>query len=413
MSAPAGVRARILKSLSENQAIAEMIARGADRQAIAVLQEKFGWLAVVIAGLSLVEAGALRKQAQAAGLQALLCRTLERRSGAEAADIIVAGTRELLRQFAREQVQVGAALLAILDNTQPPKRIWQCGTQQLALGGKTLIMGILNATPDSFSGDGLGSDVEAGLERAAQMVADGADILDIGGESTRPGAEAVPAEEELARVVPLIKRIAAELEVAISIDTTKAAVAREALAQGACIVNDVTGLRGDTEMAQVAAQANAGVVIMHIKGTPRDMQQDPRYNDLMGEITAYLAEGIVLAKTAGIADEQIMVDPGIGFSKTMAHNLEILRRLGELRGLGYPILVGTSRKATIGKLLGTEAQDRKEGTAATVALAIAAGAEVVRVHDVKEMARVAKVADAIVRVKREEPAEEEIVKWGE
>jgi len=349
----------------------------------------------------------------------LLCRALLAKRGQEAADVIVAGTVETLKRVVKalEDTDAAAAkaLLAAIENRLAPRvREWRCGKRTLALGEKTLIMGILNATPDSFSGDGFATDVEAGRQRARQMVADGADILDIGGESTRPGAAPVAAEEELRRVMPLIERIASELDVAISIDTTKAAVAKEALARGACIVNDVTGLHADAEMAQVAAQAGAGVVIMHLQGAPRDMQKDPHYTDLMGEITAYLEEGANTAMTAGISKEQIVIDPGIGFGKTLEHNLEILRRLEELRTLGYPILVGTSRKSSIGKLLGgAEAQDRIEGTAATVALAIAAGAEIVRVHDVKEIARVAKVADAILRVKRPAPNEEEVVHWGE
>ncbi len=276
-------------------------------------------------------------------------------------------------------------------------------------------MGILNVTPDSFSGDGLGSDgdIERGLQQAKQMAAEGADILDVGGESSRPGAEPVSVEVELSRVIPLIEKIAAEVDVPVSIDTTKAKVAAEALARGACIVNDISGLRMDGEMAAVTAKVKAGVVLMHMLGTPRDMQKDPKYVDLMAEITSFLAEASARALAAGITKEQIVIDPGFGFGKTVEHNLEILRRLGELRVLGYPILIGTSRKSTIGKILETEVEDRLEGTAATVALAIAGGADIIRVHDVKEMARVAKMADAVLRVKPPEIKEDEHVKWGE
>nr|NIM06578.1 dihydropteroate synthase [Armatimonadota bacterium]NIM24400.1 dihydropteroate synthase [Armatimonadota bacterium]NIM68271.1 dihydropteroate synthase [Armatimonadota bacterium]NIM76675.1 dihydropteroate synthase [Armatimonadota bacterium]NIN06474.1 dihydropteroate synthase [Armatimonadota bacterium] len=243
--------------------------------------------------------------------------------------------------------------------------------------------------------------------------AEGADILDVGGESSRPGAEPVSVEEELSRVIPLVERITEEVDVPVSIDTTKAKVAAEALARGACIVNDISGLRMDEETAPAAAKAKAGVVLMHMLGTPRDMQKDPKYVDLMAEITSFLAEASARALAAGITKEQIVIDPGFGFGKTVEHNLEILRRLEELRVLGYPILIGTSRKSTIGKILETEVEERLEGTAATVALAIAGGADIIRVHDVKEMARVAKMADAVLRIKPPEIKEDEHVKWGE
>jgi dihydropteroate synthase len=278
------------------------------------------------------------------------------------------------------------------------RRIWQCCDRQLILGEKTLIMGILNVTPDSFSGDGLGHDLAQGLKRAEAMLADGADIFDIGGESTRPGSEAVSAEEELRRVIPLIKALAGKFPIPISIDTTKAEVAAAALENGAVIINDITALAEDN-MPPLAAKTGAGVVLMHMQGTPRNMQKSPHYADVIGEIRGFLQTAAQKAEAAGIKKSQIVLDPGIGFGKTLEHNLEIFRRLEEFTTLGYPLLVGTSRKALIGKILGTEAPDRLEGTAATVALAIAGGADIVRVHDVKEMARVAKMTDAIVRVK--------------
>jgi dihydropteroate synthase len=414
------IRVRFLKSLAENQIIAELLARGADAQAIQQLSGRLSWVGLLLSGLSLNQSVELRKLAKEAGLTAMMCRPLlaaGARRKEETADVVLAGTAESLGKFAQSLAATESGLQtcitrAVEQAQLPRKRDWVCGKRHLALGQKTLIMGILNATPDSFSGDGFGLDIEAGFRRAAQMAAEGAEILDIGGESTRPGAETISADEEIKRVLPLIDRIAAELDVAISIDTTKAQVAEAALAHGACIVNDISGLHEDAEMPAVAAKHQAGVVIMHIRGKPRDMQQDPQYADLMGEITVYLSEGIARALAAGIAPAQIVVDPGIGFGKTVEHNLEILRRLEELRVLGYPILVGTSRKSTIGKILGEDITGRLEGTAATVALAIAAGAEIVRVHDVKEMAKVAKMADAILRVQRPEPPEEEVVHWG-
>jgi len=409
------LRVRLLHSLTGNQIAEEMRARGADSQALQQLEGKLHWAGAIFSGLSMEEAVELRKKAKELGAEAFLCKSLSARGKEkEAADLIAAGTLETLKRLAESlQEEVGRSLREMLENWQRPRaREWLCGGRRLQLGERTLVMGILNATPDSFSGDGFGVDIDEGLRRARQMAADGADILDVGGESSRPGAEPVSVEEELRRVLPLIERIAQEVEAAVSIDTTKAKVAEEALARGACIVNDISALRMEEGMAAAAARAKAGVVLMHMLGTPRDMQKDPRYADLMGEISSFLTEAVQRALAAGIGREQIVIDPGIGFGKTLEHNLEILRRLEELRALGYPILVGTSRKSTIGKILGTEPDDRLEGTAATVALAIAGGADIVRVHDVKEMARAAKMADAILRVKQAEPKEEEVVKWG-
>ncbi len=274
---------------------------------------------------------------------------------------------------------------------------WLCGRYSLETGRRTLIMGVLNVTPDSFSGDSIYHNPDEAVHRARQMVADGADIIDVGGESTRPGAEPVSGEEEKERVLPVIERLAAELNVPLSIDTSKAAVARAAVQAGASIINDITGLRGDSEMGGVAAESDAGLVLMHIQGTPRTMQQQPTYADLIGEISDYLRGSIELAQRHGVDAERIVIDPGIGFGKTLEHNLQILRCLREFQRLGRPILVGTSRKSFIGKVLEAPVEQRLFGTAATVAIAIVNGADIVRVHDVKEMAQVARMTDAMVR----------------
>ena len=304
-------------------------------------------------------------------------------------------------ELARRHRDAIAALRADLDRLSPapaPGSPLECRGIRLPLGGRTLVMGIINVTPDSFSGDGIADDVEVALARARALVAEGADLLDVGGESTRPGSEEVPLDEELRRVVPVIRRLAAESPVPISIDTAKAAVAEEALAAGAHIVNDITGLRGDPAMTEVVARAGAGIVAMHILGRPRTMQLAPAYEDVVLEIAEYLAGSVRLAIEAGARRDRIVVDPGIGFGKTLEHNLEILRRLAELKGLGQPVLIGTSRKSFIGRLLGgVPPAERVEGTGATVALAIAAGAEIVRVHDVAPAVKVARVADAIAR----------------
>ena len=267
----------------------------------------------------------------------------------------------------------------------------------LPLGARTVIMGVLNTSPDSFSGDGISSPKEAIL-KAEELVKSGADIIDVGGQSTRPGAEAISIGEEIRRTAGLINEIVKEFNIPVSIDTYKAPVAEAALSSGASIINDISGLKFDGGMAHLASRAGVPVILMHIKGTPKDMQKgEIIYDDLMGEIQKYLQESINIALKAGVHGDLIIIDPGIGFGKTVNHNLIILKRLRELKELGKPILVGTSRKSMIGKILNLPEGERLEGTAATVALSIANGADIIRVHDVKEIKRVAVMTDAIVR----------------
>jgi len=261
---------------------------------------------------------------------------------------------------------------------------------------RTVVMGILNVTPDSFYDGGRYARAEAAVQRALQMVQDGADIVDIGGESTRPGSQPVPEEEELRRVLPVIEAVRGQVDVPISIDTTKSRVAERALQAGACMVNDISGLGFDPRMAEVVARHGALCCVMHIQGTPQTMQQNPQYEDVVRDIRRYFEERLALAERAGIPRENIWLDPGIGFGKTVEHNLEILRRLREFTAFGLPILIGTSRKSFIGKILGDlPPEERLEGTAATVAIAIMNGANAVRVHDVREMVRVARMTDAV------------------
>lgn len=267
-----------------------------------------------------------------------------------------------------------------------------------ARSARTLVMGILNVTPDSFSDGGLYLNTDSAVEHALEMLKEGADIVDVGGESTRPGAEPVPADEELRRVLPVIERLAAETDVPISIDTYKSSVAREALKAGACIVNDISGLRFDPEIAPAAAEADAYLVIMHSIHTPATMQVNPQYDDVVGEVKAFLERQSSAAQQSGVPRDKIIVDPGIGFGKTVEHNLELLRRLPDLAQLGYPILVGVSRKSFIGAVLGgLPPSERLEGTIAAVALSIAGGARIVRVHDVGPVAKAVRVADAILK----------------
>ena len=256
-------------------------------------------------------------------------------------------------------------------------------------------MGVVNVTPDSFSDGGLYLDPEAAIAHGRELIEDGAEILDIGGESTRPGAQPVDEAEELARVVPVVEGLAG-LDAEISIDTSKAAVAAAALGAGAGIVNDVTALRGDPEMASVCAEGGATVVLMHMLGDPRTMQDDPRYEDVVDDVKAFLGERLEAAVAVGIAEGRVWLDPGIGFGKTAAHNMELLRRLGELRALGRPLVVGTSRKSFIGKVDGSAAGDRLGGTIASSVIAAAEGAEVLRVHDVAEVRQALAVAAAIL-----------------
>ena len=276
-----------------------------------------------------------------------------------------------------------------------PKTLYRFGTVEYDLTARTHLMGILNVTPDSFSDGGDFYDPDDALRHAMAMIEEGADFIDIGGESTRPGSETVTVDDELRRVMPVIERLIQLSPVPVSIDTYKSGVAARALDAGAVMVNDISGLHFDADMAGVIARHEASVVLMHIRGTPRTMQADPRYDDVVGEICEYLQEGIRAAERSGI--EQMIIDPGIGFGKTPAHNLEIIRRLREFHRLGYPVLVGPSRKSFIGKVLDLPVEERLEGTAAAVAASILNGANVVRVHDVKAMKRVAQVADAIVK----------------
>jgi dihydropteroate synthase len=264
------------------------------------------------------------------------------------------------------------------------------GGREFAWGARTYVMGVVNVTPDSFSGDGLGTDVEAAVQQALRMVKDGADIIDVGGESTRPGFAEVTAGEEAGRVVPVVERLARELDVPVSIDTYKAEVARAALEAGANIVNDVHGFRREPQVAAVAAELGVPAIAMH-------NQRGREFRDTIGDVIEGLLESLRIAREHGLPDEQVIVDPGFNFGWTEQQALEMLRRLRELRVLGRPVLIGTSRKSTIGKVLGDlPVEERLEGTAATVAIAIVNGADIVRVHDVKEMVRVARMTDAVV-----------------
>ena len=272
--------------------------------------------------------------------------------------------------------------------------IWRCRGQEVVCGQKTLIMGILNVTPDSFSDGGKFLAVEKAVARGREIVAEGADIIDIGGESTRPGAQPVPAAEEIERTIPVIKKLRGKTDRLISIDTRNAEVARAAIAAGADIINDVSAL-ADPGMAAVAAETGAGLVLMHMRGTPETMQNDPRYGDVVSEVRNFLEERSAFAAEHGVAAEQIALDPGIGFGKTDEHNLALLNHIPVLAAAGRPVLIGASRKGFIGRVLGCGPDDRRAGSLAAAVFSIQRGAHVLRVHDVKESCDAAKLMDKL------------------
>lgn len=274
---------------------------------------------------------------------------------------------------------------------------WSIAGRSLSLDRKVNVMGILNVTPDSFSDGGEWLDTSVAIKHALRMAEDGADIIDVGGESTRPGAVAVSEADEIARVRGVIEALSASLDIPISIDTSKAGVAERAIEAGASIVNDVTALRSDPEMLNLIAGTDVGLVLMHMGGEPRTMQENPTYGDVVEDVIGFLLERVGVAESSGIQRDRIVVDPGIGFGKTLEHNLQLLRSLEKIRAeVGCPILLGPSRKSFIGAVLDLEVDERLEGTAAVVALAVASGVGVVRVHDVKEMTRVVRMAEAVV-----------------
>jgi len=359
-----------------------------------------GRLVLALENLAPAEADRLNRQMTAVGGAVTL---LPQGGGDGEAEVILTGDR---RQFAAlveglEQTAAGARALAreiarAVDNHDRRRFRVRLGPHTLEVGPRPAVMGVLNVTPDSFSDGGRYLDPSEAVARAERLVAEGADLVDVGGESTRPGSDPVPEDEELARVLPVVETLASRLAVPISIDTRHARVAREAASAGASLINDVTGLQGDPDMPAAVADTGAGCVVMHMLGEPKTMQREPHYANLMADIARHLRRGVQAARDGGVPDEAVVVDPGIGFGKTLAHNLEILARLGQLRALGFPILVGPSRKRFIGQLTGVETPaNRVPGTAAACALAVAAGALLLRVHDVAETVQAVAVAAAV------------------
>jgi dihydropteroate synthase len=383
------------------RAEAELARVGADPAGVAKMRDKAGFVVLHASGLKCPAANILKQEMLSVGGDAAVARWVIN-CAEERSDVVIFGTRKQLRALGRKlrpqpfglktlAREIEAALEGL---TQRHELRWPGGV--LRLSERPHVMGALNVTPDSFSDGGDYLAPEAALDRAQQMVEEGADILDVGGESTRPGADPVSVEEELRRVLPVVEYLAPRVAVPLSVDTVKSAVARRVAEAGASIVNDVSGLKLDPAMAAVAAETGCAVVVMHMRGTPRTMQADTRYADLVGEIFRSLRESVELAEAAGISRAQILVDPGLGFGKSAAGNLVLLQRLGEFRALGCPILVGASRKSFIGRVLGLEvAKERLEGSLAAATLAVANGAHVVRAHDVRATRRVVDLAWAV------------------
>ena len=389
-------RVRNLEINSREQALYEIALTGADPAGVKYMAPKAVHRVLKVYDLKPRQANILKQEMLSKGGEVAVTRGAVDNSVAQT-DVLLMGTlrqyRDLIKKLRSQPfglAQLGDRLSEVLDNLEGRQvRTLNCQGKEMIIGNRTLIMGILNVTPDSFSDGGLWFDPGRAVEQARQMVAEGADIIDLGGESTRPGHTPVGAEEELRRVMPVLEVLVREIDVPISVDTFKSDVASRALAAGASMINDQWALRADPGMAAVVASYGVPVILMH-------NQQGTIYRDLMGDMVQYFEESIATASSAGVPGEQIIIDPGIGFGKTLAQNLEVMRRLRELGSLGHPVILGTSRKSMIGKTLDLPVDQRIEGTAAAVSLGIVYGADIVRVHDVKEMARVARMTDAML-----------------
>ncbi|MGF7184209.1 dihydropteroate synthase [Desulfitispora alkaliphila] len=388
---------RVIPIIGEAEARREISLVGADVEGVKLMAPKAVHRVIKLEGVSIKAANILKQDILSKGGDAAVARGVVAHS-VDKTDVILMGTVKQLQQLCNKLrmqpfglKQIGSEIKEALGAWEGKKaRVLNCNGKELLLGDRTLVMGILNVTPDSFSDGGKFHQVESALERAKQMVQEGADIIDVGGESTRPTASPVDLQEELHRVVPIVEALVSQLEVPISIDTYKSEVAERCAELGVHMINDVWGVNPDPKMAEVVAKSELPYIIMH-------NQQGTDYRDLMGDIFKSFRESIAKCLEAGVKKENIIIDPGIGFGKTYEQNLEVMYRLEEFKTLGYPLLLGTSRKSIVGKTLDLPADQRIEGTGATVTLGIAKGADIVRIHDVTEMARTVKMTDAIVR----------------
>ncbi len=391
---------RIRLVRDEKDAASELQKIGTGPQGVEIMKAKAVYRIIKIDDLDMRAANILKQEILSRGGEAAVSYNAVGFKG-KYTDVLLMGTlRHYLELIPRLREQpfglrkLAGEIQLILKNFDGKPDVMRFRDYTLNLDERTYIMGVLNITPDSFSGDGVWGDVGAAVDYAVKLADEGADIIDVGGESSRPFAEPVSVDEELQRVVPVIKKISRRLTIPISIDTYKPEVAKEAIEAGASMVNDINALRTEG-MAEVVSRYDIPVVLMHMKGTPRDMQGNPTYDDVVGEIIAFLKKQAAFALKHDISRDKIILDPGIGFGKTTEHNLEIIRRLREFRSLGFPILIGTSRKSFIGNILDLPPGERLEGTMASVAAGILNGADIVRVHDVRENVRVARMVDCL------------------
>lgn len=388
---------RVIKVENQAQLIDELNKIKADKDGISLMAPKGQFFLIKLRDVPVPQANIIKQEMLAKGGEAAVARGVAVFS-IERTDILLMGTLKQYRQLINKLrmqpwglKKLAEELKELLQKQiEPGKGMLNCGEHNLDLGQRTYIMGILNITPDSFSDGGKYIDVDSALRQAVQMVEDGADIIDIGGESTRPQATPISIDEEMYRVMPIIERLAKEIPVPISIDTYKGQVAREAVKFGASLINDVWGLRYDDEMVKAVAESHVPYIMMH-------NQTGTEYTDLLGDIIKFFKQGIEILREKDVNLNRLIIDPGIGFGKTHEQNIEVMKRLEELNTLGLPMLLGTSRKSIIGNTLGLPVEERLEGTAATVSYGIIQGASIIRVHDVKQMARVAKMTDALVR----------------
>jgi dihydropteroate synthase len=391
---------RCLHITNAREAIHQMEEGGVDAAGMKLMKEKTLHFNLMVEGIRPRTANLLKQEMLSVGGDAALDRNGLDCSSSET-DAILMGTQKQFQKLLLNLDQntnlqpLSESLRETLKNISKTHYAIRCRQKKYRLGKRTLLMGILNITPDSFSDGGQYFDKESAIAHGIRMVEEGADILDIGGESTRPGSKPLPLEEELRRVIPVIEVLAKELDVPVSIDTYKSTVAEIAVNAGAQIINDISGLHFDPDLGKVAAKKDVPLILMHIRGTPETMQKDVHYNSLFSEILRYLKESIQRAESAGVDPQQIIIDPGIGFGKTVEDNLLIIKNLSEFRILGKPILLGTSRKNFIGKILNAEANERLEGTLSTIAIGVLNGAHIVRCHDVLQAKKAIAVADAI------------------
>ncbi len=399
---------RLLDLHTTKDAVSLMQQIGSDVHGVALMKNKLVHFNFRIGPLPAAAANIIKQEMLSVGGEAAVTRGVINCS-AENSDAILSATRKQFRKFCQKLraqpfslSQIADKIETTLKNREKKSGLpFKCRGLDVDLKKTSLIMGILNITPDSFSDGDKFLTLDNARRQAEILVSEGADIIDIGGESTRPGAAKVPLDEELARVLPAIKTLRKEYpDLPLSIDTYKSQVAAAAMAAGADLINDISGFNFDPEMARVAAKTDAYCSLMHIQGTPEAMQKEPRYDDLFAEISAYFEKSINIAEAAGVNREKIILDPGIGFGKTLEHNLLLLKHLAEFTGFGLPLLLGTSRKSFISKLTGAEISDRLPASLATVAQGLTNGANIIRVHDVAATRQVVTVIDAINNAQR-------------